>query len=125
MLDHGVPSVSLSYYTAEHSFSNWGKTLVHSRLKARPQFVLDAIGKALGLFLFGFMTWQTFGNTIHSYVTGEATWGQVSIPIWIGKAFICLGSLMLTLHLLGSLILDVWGKRKIPIPASHGKPIAE
>jgi hypothetical protein len=26
MLDHGVPSVSLSYYTAEHSFSNWGKT---------------------------------------------------------------------------------------------------
>jgi hypothetical protein len=27
MLDHGVPSVSLSYYTAEHSFSNWGKTL--------------------------------------------------------------------------------------------------
>jgi len=27
MLDHGVPSVSLSYYTAEHSISNWGKTL--------------------------------------------------------------------------------------------------
>jgi hypothetical protein len=26
MLDHGVPSVSLSYYTAEHSISNWGKT---------------------------------------------------------------------------------------------------
>jgi hypothetical protein len=26
MLGHGVPSVSLSYYTAEHSFSNWGKT---------------------------------------------------------------------------------------------------
>ncbi len=99
--------------------------LVHSRLKARPQFVLNAIGKALSLFLFGFMTWQTFGNTIHSYVTGEATWGQVSIPIWIGKAFICLGSLMLTLHLLGSLILDVGGKRKIPIPASPGKPLAE
>jgi hypothetical protein len=27
MLDHGVPSVSLSYYTAEHSISNWGKTI--------------------------------------------------------------------------------------------------
>jgi len=26
MFDHGVPSVSLSYYTAEHSFPNWGKT---------------------------------------------------------------------------------------------------
>jgi len=26
MLDHDVPSVFLSYYTAEHSISNWGKT---------------------------------------------------------------------------------------------------
>jgi hypothetical protein len=30
MLDHGVPSVSLSYYTAEHSISNWGKTGIPS-----------------------------------------------------------------------------------------------
>ncbi len=99
--------------------------LIHSRLKAKPQFVLNVIGKALGLFLFSFMTWQTFGNTVHSYVTGEATWGQVSVPIWIGKAFITLGSLMLALHLLGSLILDAAGKRKIQIPGPHRKPLAE
>jgi succinyl-diaminopimelate desuccinylase len=28
MVAHSVPSVSLSYYTAEHSISNWGKTNV-------------------------------------------------------------------------------------------------
>ena len=84
--------------------------LIYSRLSAKAQFVLSVFAKGLGFLFFGLMTWQTFRNALHSFIIQEATWGEVSVPLWIGKSFIFLGCLILTLHLLGSFWLDVFGR---------------
>ena len=86
--------------------------LIYSRLSAKVQFALNVFAKGLGFLFFGLMTWQTFRNALHSFIIQEATWGEVSVPLWIGKAFIFLGCLMLTLHLLGSFGLDVFGRER-------------
>ncbi len=86
--------------------------IIYSHLSAKVQFALSVFAKGLGFLFFGLMTWQTFRNTLHSFIIQEATWGEVSVPIWIGKAFIFLGCLMLTLHLLGSFGVDVFGRER-------------
>jgi CubicO group peptidase (beta-lactamase class C family) len=51
MLDHGVPSVSLSYYTAEHSFSNWGKTRIASMVKPITSLAIMMLAEEGKIFL--------------------------------------------------------------------------
>lgn len=87
--------------------------LVYSRLSARIRFAFSVFAKGLGFAFFGLMTWQVLGNTIYSYVIQEATWGQVSVPLWIGKSFISIGCLVLTLHFLGSFLLDLFGRGEL------------
>jgi len=86
--------------------------IIYSRLSANLQFALSVFAKGVGVLFFGLMTWQTFRNALHSFITQEATWGEVSVPLWIGKTFVFLGCLMLTLHLLGSFGLDLSGRRR-------------
>ncbi len=86
--------------------------LIYSRLSANHQFALNVFAKGVGILFFGLMTWQTCLNALHSFTTQEATWGEVSVPLWIGKAFVFLGCLTLTLHLVGSFGLDLFGRGK-------------
>ena len=86
--------------------------LIYSRLSAKAQFALSIFAKGLGFLFFGLMTWQTFRSALHSFIIQEATWGEVSVPLWIGKTFIFLGCLMVTLHLLGSFGLDLFRRER-------------
>lgn len=85
---------------------------IYSHLPKKGQYVLSIFGKALGLVFFGIMAWETFLNAMQSYAIGESTWGEVPLPLWIGKGFISLGCFVYALHLLGSLGRELRGNEQ-------------
>ena len=85
---------------------------VHSKLSARCQLGFNLFAKVLGIVFFSTMTWQTWVSARYSFIIGEVSWGQVPFPLWIGKTFIPLGTLSLTLYLLGSVVLDLFGHER-------------
>jgi TRAP-type C4-dicarboxylate transport system permease small subunit len=55
---------------------------------------MDIFSRIVSTCTFGFLAGLTLASAIHSYELHEASWGAVSIPLWIPKATISIGCIL-------------------------------
>jgi TRAP-type C4-dicarboxylate transport system permease small subunit len=72
------------------------------------QDALDLFGCAVGLFIFGLITWQTGRQAWEAWDTQDYTMGIVQFPLWPAKSILPVGIGLFCLRLFVDLIVGAW-----------------
>ena len=97
--------VFLALGSAEEKKANIRMELIVERLPVRPQSLIGVFGSLLGLFFFGLLVWGLTGDLVSSWHLKETMGVIVLIPIWPVKVVIVLGSVVLCVNLLKSVLV--------------------
>lgn len=68
-------------------------------LPPRKRALLDGMAAAVGMLIFGFLTWLAFGKAIQATLVGEYRVAIISVPIWPFRWMIPLGTGLMVFQL--------------------------
>jgi len=74
-------------------------------LSPHGQSLATRLGVAIALFYVSVATWESGWMAAESYLSGEARWGLISVPVWPGRIVVALGFAMLGAELLRQVIV--------------------
>lgn len=77
------------------------------RLPANWQTVVKSMGLAIGVYLFGLLTYLNIPMAIHSFKIGDYTGGTVAVPLYPAKIIIPIATGLVALQLLIELARNV------------------
>lgn len=95
-----VSLVYLGMAAAQKERHHFSIDLVRGRLPERARRVLDTITGAIAAALIGFLTWLAADLAWTSTLSGEASYGIVSFPVWPSRILIAVGLFCLTVQFL-------------------------
>jgi TRAP-type C4-dicarboxylate transport system permease small subunit len=82
-----------------------------SRLSKRANLILQGfITNIVMIITFGLMAFTTLRGIIESYKSGETSWGEFTVPLWIPKAVIFLGVITFLIYIVIVLFIIVLGQ---------------
>ena len=109
---NGVVLVIFGSFTFYHiTRGHIRMTFVYDRMSDNVKKWSDLGVVIIEVLLFGIWTWAFGRAAIEAWIMNDATTAGITIPMWIPKSFMCLGSLLFFLHSFGALIVKLTPKR--------------
>jgi TRAP-type C4-dicarboxylate transport system permease small subunit len=96
-------AVFMTLAAVEMNKENMRVTLVLDHASAKVKAILDILAIVCGLFLMGFMSWQSFVLAKRSFVINEVG-ANFPIPLYIGKFAFFIGCILLCIQFVYELI---------------------
>jgi TRAP-type C4-dicarboxylate transport system permease small subunit len=87
-------------------------SVVHSRLPKRIQNVSSKVNLLIGCILWGIVTWKMGGEAIWSVQVMEVQFGVANAPVWPARVIAVLGTAVLFLALVFTLISKFRGNHE-------------
>jgi TRAP-type C4-dicarboxylate transport system permease small subunit len=96
-------AVFMTLAAVEANKGNMRVTLVHDHVSPKIKVILEIFAVLCGLFLMGFMAWQSFVLAVHSFHINEVG-ANFPLPLYIGKFAFFVGCILLGIQFLYELI---------------------
>ena len=90
--------VFLAYAYTEAVGRNIRIQLIEKRITERQKVALDLLAYLLGMFIFGVICWQGWGQAWKAYGIDQRMMGMLRLPLWPSKFALVLGSFLLVLQ---------------------------
>ena len=95
--------VFMTLAAVEANQENMRVTLIQDHMSSRIKAILEGLALLCGLFLMGFMSWQSFALAKHSFGIKEVG-ANFPIPLYIGKFVFFIGCVLLCIQFFYELI---------------------
>ena len=99
--------VFMTLAAVEANKENMRVTLVQDHMSAKIKAILEGLALLCGLFLMGFMSWQSFALAKHSFGIKEVG-ANFPIPLYVDKFIFFLGCVLLCIQFVYELIYLIY-----------------